>query len=110
MEKCIQYDDEIEDEDIIAFETNFDEQYKQMFDQRIKDEIEETEEIKSEKITHDECDQYYITKYRVVTIVPSASNPKRNIRILTQDEIDTILHNYSQYAEFIVEVSKVTTD
>ena len=58
-------------------------------------------------ITPDEVDQHRSARYRMTTVVPLVNNPKRNTYILGQDELDSFLDGYEEYAEFIVAIEKI---
>jgi len=49
-------------------------------------------------------EHYQIAKYRLTTIIPLVENPKKIIRNLNQEQLDELLENYKEYAEFIVEL------
>lgn len=64
--------------------------------------------VKEEIITPQESDEYYYKKkYRLTSITPYVENPKKVVRELTQEQLDEVLENYSDYAEFIVELVEV---
>jgi len=64
--------------------------------------------VKEEIITSQESDDYYYKKrYRLTSITPYVENPKKVVRELTQEQLDEVLENYSEYAEFIVELVEV---
>lgn len=54
-----------------------------------------------------EVDRYATARYRVTTIVPLVDNPTRNTYILDQNELDSFLEGYEEYAEFIVAVERL---
>ncbi|HKO95409.1 MAG TPA: hypothetical protein VJU86_00345 [Pyrinomonadaceae bacterium] len=43
-------------------------------------------------------------RYRITSVVPLVNNPKRNIYLVDQEELDEFLEGYNEYAEFIVEI------
>ncbi len=45
--------------------------------------------------------------YRVTTIVPYVNGPKYNVHIWTQDEFNEFLDAYGDFAEFIVDVTRI---
>ncbi len=61
--------------------------------------------INSKIIKNEECDYYYSQKYIVKTVIPYVENPKENVYIMTQEELTEFLDGYSDYAEFIIEIS-----
>lgn len=64
--------------------------------------------IKEEIITPEESDNYYYRKrYRLTSVTPLVENPKRIVRELTQEQLEEVLENYSEYAEFIVELVEI---
>jgi hypothetical protein len=59
-------------------------------------------------ITTDEADAYYNKKrYRLTSIIPYVENPKKIVRELTQEQLDEMLENYREYAEYIIELSEI---
>lgn len=48
-------------------------------------------------------------KYRVTTVVPLVNKPYKVIRILDQEGLGQLLEGYSEYAEFIVDITKIST-
>ncbi len=63
--------------------------------------------MESRVITNDEVEIYRSSKYQVITVIPSEQNPTMNIYILSQEELDHFLKDYSKYAEFIISISQV---
>lgn len=64
--------------------------------------------IKKEIITPEESDAYYNKKrYRLTSIIPLVENPKKVVRELTQEQLDAMLENYEEYAEFIIELVEI---
>lgn len=61
-----------------------------------------------EKITHKELDEYSEAKYEVISVIPLVDEPIKNKRILTQEGLDNFLDGYNEYAEFIVEIKKIS--
>jgi len=61
-----------------------------------------------EKITHKELDEYSEAKYEVISVIPLVDEPIKNKRILTQEGLDNLLYGYNEYAEFIVEIKKIS--
>ncbi|MBU0475088.1 MAG: hypothetical protein KKF62_13120 [Bacteroidetes bacterium] len=61
-----------------------------------------------EKITHKELDEYSEAKYEVISVIPLVDEPVKNKRILTQEGLDNLLDGYDEYAEFIVEIKKIS--
>lgn len=64
--------------------------------------------VKEEVITLQEVNDYYEKKkYRLTSITPLVENPKRTVRLLTQEQLDEYLDGYREYAEFIVDLVEV---
>ncbi|GEM_PF-7131621 len=62
---------------------------------------------KTLEISNAEVDRYLNAQYKVVTVIPYADNPVKNVRILNQQELDELLDGYNDYAEFIIEISLI---
>jgi hypothetical protein len=60
-----------------------------------------THPIETSVISPEERDQLGRARYRLTTVVPYVENPKRRIYLLTQEELDDFLENYSEFAEFL---------
>ncbi len=63
--------------------------------------------MESRAITNDDVEIYRSSRYQVITVIPSEQNPTMNTYILSHEELDHFLKDYSKYAEFIVSVSQV---
>lgn len=64
--------------------------------------------VKEEIISPEESHDYYHNKkYRLTSITPYVENPKKVVRELTQEQLDEVLENYQEYAEFIVELVEI---
>jgi len=64
--------------------------------------------IKEEIISPEESHDYYHNKrYRLTSITPYVENPKKIVREITQEQLDEVLENYREYAEFIVELVEI---
>lgn len=61
----------------------------------------------SSPVTQTEVDEYKESRYRIITVIPYVDNPVRNIRIMDQKELDDFLEGYHEYAEFIVELTRI---
>lgn len=57
-------------------------------------------------ITDEECIKFTEQKYKVTTVIPYVTDPKMNTYIMTQKDLDDFLDGYSEYAEFLVEITK----
>jgi hypothetical protein len=62
-----------------------------------------------EAIDDAEVDGYRRGIYLLTTITPLVDGPKRNTYMLDQPGLDDFLANYSEFAEFIVELKIVLT-
>lgn len=59
-------------------------------------------------ITSEEADAYcHKKRYRLTSVIPYVENPKKIVREVTQEQLDEILDNYREYAEFIVDLSEI---
>jgi hypothetical protein len=68
-----------------------------------------TEPVKTEQIDHAALEEFQQAKYQVTTVVPLVEKPYKNIRVVDQLGLDEFLEGYSEYAEFIVEVRKISS-
>lgn len=68
------------------------------------------EPIKSTQIDPTTVDEFRNAKYQVTTVVPLIDTPYKNVRIVDQEGLDELLEGYREYAEFIVEVTKVNSE
>lgn len=67
--------------------------------------------VSEEIITNSEMDEYYHNKkYRLTSIIPLVENPKKVVRKLTQEQLDELLDNYNEYAEFIIELVEISNN
>lgn len=57
-------------------------------------------------ITNEERIKFTEQKYKVTTVIPYVTEPKMNTYIMTQKDLDDFLDGYSEYAEFLVEITK----
>jgi hypothetical protein len=46
-------------------------------------------------------------RYQVTTIVPLVDQPRKEVRVVDQEGLDELLEGYHEYAEFIVDVTKI---
>ncbi len=58
-------------------------------------------------ITQDEVERYQSATFRVMTIVPYLEGPVRNTYYLNQEGVDQFLENYNEFAEFVVEITRL---
>lgn len=65
--------------------------------------------IEIKPISSSEVEVHRDARYRVTTIVPLVENPYRNVRILDQEGLDTLLEGYNEYAEFLVSIERIDT-
>lgn len=64
--------------------------------------------LSEEVITNKEVELFRDeTFYELTTIVPLVKNPKKTIRKVTQEQLEDILEDYHEYAEFIVSLKQV---
>lgn len=66
-----------------------------------------TKPIESHVISPQEVESYSGARYRVTTVVPLVHSPFRNVRLLTQEGLDSLLDGYGEYAEFLVAIERV---
>lgn len=62
---------------------------------------------KVEKVNKTTVSEYSNANYLLTTIIPYAEKPEKRIYKLNQAELDAFLENYSEYAEFIVDLKKL---
>ena len=68
------------------------------------------EPLETQTISHEELDALSNAKYRLTTVIPYVENPVRNVRIVDQESLHQFLEGYEEYAEFIVDITKLTHD
>lgn len=61
----------------------------------------------SVQIDQDTVDKLRNARYEVTTVVPLVEAPYKNIRVVDQEGLDELLEGYTQYAEFLVEVTRI---
>lgn len=61
----------------------------------------------TQEITKEGLNKYEGAKYKVVTVIPYVDKPVKNTYILNQEALNRLMEGYEEYAEFIVEVSKI---
>jgi hypothetical protein len=66
-----------------------------------------TNPVEKVVITADEVTDYEDARYRVTTVVPYVAGPERRTYVFTQDELDSFLEGYQEYAEFVVSLEKM---
>lgn len=66
--------------------------------------------LETETITHDELTEFSNAKYRLTTVIPYVENPVRNTRFVNQEALADFLERYEEYAEFIVNITKLAPD
>ena len=66
--------------------------------------------LETKTISHDELNEFSNAKYRVTTVVPYVENPVRNTRVVDQEALINFLETYEEYAEFIVDITKLAPD
>lgn len=65
------------------------------------------QKLESVTISQEELNNYLEAKYQVTTVIPYVNNPQKNVQIVDQAGLDNLLEGYSEYAEFIIDVTKV---
>ena len=74
----------------------------------LKDQLITGPIVKENIISLEDSKNYYHNKkYRLTSIIPLAENPKRVVRELDQEQLDEMLENYQEYAEFIIELVEI---
>ncbi|GHO85228.1 hypothetical protein [Dictyobacter formicarum] len=63
--------------------------------------------VKKETIDQSIVGDYAEAEYLLTTITPSVSNSQKSTYKMNQAEIDAFLEGYNEYAEFIIELSKI---
>ena len=61
-------------------------------------------------IEHEELARLMSSRYRVTTAIPLVDEPRKNVYVLDQEELDNLLEGYNEYAEFIVSVEPLTPE
>lgn len=61
----------------------------------------------STPIAREEVEHYSNARFRLVTITPYVEEPVQNIRIVDQKGLDDFLEGYHEYAEFMIELTKI---
>lgn len=67
-------------------------------------------EIETEPLEPDAVEAYRQALYELVSVRPLVDYPEKNIRIVTQEDLDHILDGYNEYAEFIVGLRKLDSE
>jgi hypothetical protein len=65
------------------------------------------EPVESVQIDQGTVEELRGAKYQVTTVVPLVDTPRKNIRVVDQQGLDELLEGYNEYAEFIVEVTRL---
>ena len=63
--------------------------------------------IEVQKINQEEVVETSEARYKVVTIVPYVGEPEKRTYIFTQEELNSFLEGYEEYAEYIILLEKV---
>jgi hypothetical protein len=63
--------------------------------------------IESSEIDPTVLNEFMNARYRVTTITPLVDHPRKEVRIVDQEGLDELLEGYDEYAEFIVDVTKI---
>ena len=64
--------------------------------------------IESAEVDQTIVNEYANARYQVTTIIPLADHPRKEVRVLDQEGLDELLQGYTEYAEFIVDIAKMT--
>lgn len=68
------------------------------------------EPLETQAISHEEIEVLSNAKYRLTSVIPYAENPVRNVRIVDQESLHQFLEGYEEYAEFVVDITKLAHD
>jgi hypothetical protein len=63
--------------------------------------------VDEETITQQMMDEYSLKRFRLTSITPYVENPKKTVRELTLEQLEEVLEDYNEYAEFIVELVEI---
>ena len=63
--------------------------------------------IESTEIDQTAVDEFMNAHYRITTIVPLVERPRKEVRIVDQEGLDELLEGYDEYAEFIIDVTRI---
>lgn len=63
--------------------------------------------IESIEIDKTVVNEFMNARYRITTIIPLVEHPRKEIRIVDQEGLDELLQGYEEYAEFIIDVTKI---
>ncbi len=69
-----------------------------------------SEPVQSFTITGADRDHLEESRYRVTTAVPSIDDPQINVRVLSQEGLDSLLDGYDEYSEFLVAIEPIDTN
>lgn len=67
-------------------------------------------EIETKPLDPDAVESYREARYELISIRSLVDHPEKNIRIVTQEDLDHILDGYNEYAEFIVGLRKLDSE
>ena len=67
-----------------------------------------THPVETSVIDAEERDAFRNGRYRLTTVVPLVDEPRRHVYVLTQDELDSFFDGYTEFAEFIVALERIT--
>ncbi len=65
------------------------------------------EPLETEIIDEGTLNEFEDSKYRVTTIVPLVNKPYKAMRVLDQEGLNELLEGYTEYAEFVVDITKI---
>lgn len=63
--------------------------------------------VETTEITPAESDSLQRSRYRLTTVVPFTEKPEKRVYILTQEELDSFLNDYSEFAEAVISVERL---
>jgi cell fate (sporulation/competence/biofilm development) regulator YlbF (YheA/YmcA/DUF963 family) len=61
-------------------------------------------------ISSEDVERFRKMRYKLTSVTPLVNDPKLTVRELNQDQIDSVLERYSEYAEFVVALEKIEDD
>lgn len=64
-------------------------------------------EAESTEINQADVREFERAQYELTTITPLIENPRKTVRIVSQDELDDFLDGYNEYAEFIIGLKRI---
>lgn len=65
------------------------------------------EPVRTEIISKDEERAASESRYEVTTVIPLVGKPEQRVYVMSQDQMDSFLEGYDEYAEYIVGVKRI---